>query len=763
MINNCWFTLFCFSKVFNLKPSGDGEDGLLNMFKNQSDHNNVTKWVKGSSSAADHVDMIDSENVVKYAEKYLDPDLIDTVYRNVVGKKQQDSSVQILELLEYSMLFDKKIQKLMFEKRETSEFAKFISNIQKNDSDIKAGTDTLQTFSIEYPEQRDALYKLRKKMIRETQGKDFYISGTTLKDAFSTSANSESVSIIKEVLSNEKIENIYIFLLNYVYLDVETTDSASREVESTILNVIDNVVRKTGRCPKVNVILLSDYDLPFSMITGENLLSRSTHLFDYKRQYRGQYILFNSDSVEYQNLKSYYDMLAQNAYTIDYENSSKSKYLVKKRIQQNKGKLKSKNFGFKKIHPSQLENIVRASFYGDNQMNEKEYTIPMPDNTQNVILPYLKDTEKLLSKLVEEHDPNGWAKIIPSNDLGMPNNITRIAGGFLTGALYDWSCAVPIIPVDATVNTCTSAVFELKDFDIESLDNMKFQRIVEDLCAEAMKNGYAFSFNSGNHFLIIAEDDDGNYYLVLHCSAKQAKESCFGLYPTERVWYRDKIKTILNDDQSRYLRYIRGDAAVRFIDYANRFRDFNEELHTYVSEAFAKLTSSRISDFKILRHHYGMPTKSSIAIGTFVVDVQPNDPEELIIPVFSDLGKDICLFEVDGFNAEQKTYNLSETEKNVVLVPHGWGQVIDGMKGIGLSADHTHLEIQIENSSPYRLEIRPDNRIYIPEKRVRSFENVTSFLTNECSNVKGKVKKLLHPVYCYCAGTKINQEYKMKK
>ena len=29
-----------------------------------------------------------------------------------------------------------------------------------------------------------------------------------------------------------------------------------------------------------------------------------------------------------------------------------------------------------------------------------------------------------------------------------------------------------------------------------------------------MENGYAFSFESGNHFLMIARDDFGKYYLV---------------------------------------------------------------------------------------------------------------------------------------------------------------------------------------------------------------------------------------------------------
>ncbi len=44
------------------------------------------------------------------------------------------------------------------------------------------------------------------------------------------------------------------------------------------------------------------------------------------------------------------------------------------------------------------------------------------------------------------------------------------------------------------------------------------------------------------------------------------------------------------------MRYIRGDAAVRFYDYAVRFREFNEEIHRYVSEQFAALCNTKLSN-----------------------------------------------------------------------------------------------------------------------------------------------------------------------
>lgn len=320
----------------------------------------------------------------------------------------------------------------------------------------------------------------------------------------------------------------------------------------------------------------------------------------------------------------------------------------------------------------QLENIVRASFSkpnGDNDETERNmsfFPIQIPDETQSVLLPFLAKTEELLDKLVRIHDKkNGWAKVIPCNDLGFPNNIMRIAGGFLTGAYYNWSCAVPIVPVDATINTCTSSVFKLKGFDADALDSESFEILVKKVCACAMETGYAFSFESGNHFLMISKDDLGYYYLILHCSAKQAKESCFGLYPSERVWYKDKIKTLYSDDQTRYIRYIRSDTAVKFIDYANRFRDFNNEMHQYIAEEFASEIGTEIIGQPIIKHHYGMPSSTSISIGTFAVDTMSTNDSDLIVPVFSELGKDICIYSVSRM--QNQTYTPSGTNQKIIL------------------------------------------------------------------------------------------------
>ncbi|MCM1228067.1 MAG: hypothetical protein NC320_11715 [Clostridium sp.] len=344
-------------------------------------------------------------------------------------------------------------------------------------------------------------------------------------------------------------------------------------------------------------------------------------------------------------------------------------------------------------------------------------------------------------------------KIIPCNDLGFPNNIMRIAGGFLTGAYYNWSCAVPIVPVDATINTCTSSVFKLGNFNADTMNNKLFETIVKKVCVSAMEIGYAFSFESGNHFLTISKDDSGNYYLIPHCSAKQAKESCFGLYPSERVWYKNKIKTLYSEDQTRYIRYIRSDTAVKFIDYANRLRDFNQEMHQYIAEEFAFETGSKIIGQPIIKHHYGMPTPNSIAIGTFTVDTRSNNDNDLIVPVFSELGKDICIFSVS--RQQSQTYTPFSTNQKIVLVPHGWGQVIDGIKSMRVENiyDENARQLILETTEYHQLNVTPQKRISFSEKKVRLFNSVNEFLEEKCSHINGRVETILHPVYCFCSRT----------
>lgn len=592
------------------------------------------------------------------------------------------------------------------------------------------------------------LYLKRKEMVKDSID-TIYIAGTTLKEAFSTALEHKEASIIYELFNNPNIKTINIFLLNYVYVGV-SYETASNEIICSIENIFNKII-EAETPPKVNIVLLNNFSISFSLLTSTNLMTRSTHLFTNERCFRGQYLLFDKSDdkfSEYKAQKAYFDYLLEKSYDIDIDSKKESLYPIKKRMKTN-NKLNC-FVKLKKIHPVQLENIVRSSFVTHHEKNNTDFSKYLNnDQTQKVLIPYLQQTEELLEKVVKLHDKAGWAKIIPSFDLGFPNNVTRIAGGFLTGALYDWSCSVPLVPIDATVNTCTSSVFKLKNFNT-NMKNEEFHDIIKELCNRALDNGYAFNFRSGNHFLMVAVDDNGNYYLVLHSSAKESKDSCFGLYPSKRAWFNENIKTEFNEDGNRYLRYIRGDAAIRFIDYSNRFREFNEEIHQFVANEFANLCQTTLANsIPLIKHHYEMPTASSVAIGTFVVNIYSNN---CTVPIFSDYGKDVCLFKL---SSKQKwTYKMAGTTNEVVLIPHGWGQVIDNIQNLSIKGMKKEDQRKLILSGKDYVEsypILPNIHLEdLPQKHIRQFTNVSEFLNKSSKYINGKIEKFLHPVFCYC-------------
>ena len=138
------------------------------------------------------------------------------------------------------------------------------------------------------------------------------------------------------------------------------------------------------------------------------------------------------------------------------------------------------------------------------------------DKSQKVLLAHIKETERLLNKVVKKYDKReeSGAVIIPSLDLGYPNNVMRLAGGFATGMLVDWDCGTSFVPIDATVNVCTSSVFKITPKN-ELLDDFEgfIKKVTE---TDATSLGYSFSLKSGNHFLMLAKDEKEDDYLVLH-------------------------------------------------------------------------------------------------------------------------------------------------------------------------------------------------------------------------------------------------------
>lgn len=627
-------------------------------------------------------------------------------------------------------------------------------------------------------DEEEKMHIFRKQMVEATKGK-LYIAGPTLKDAFTR--NSDTASILNDVFRGIKdgsIEELNVYLLNYEELDVKY-ELAAAEVRTTITTLIEEFRSLQGKIPQLNIFLLDDFSIQFTILNQNSIIMRSTKLFTEKREYKGSFLMANKSYVEYTTQKKYFELLSNNACPIRVSINSHDSLRVAISKLPDRVKPNVKLF---KCYSVQLKNIAKRTF-DNSRIIRGDENIFLPaiydhngqiitdvdfknklynDNSQKVLCDYINITESLLTDVIREHDSNGWAKIIPSYDLGFPNNIIRLAGGFPTGILVDWECSVPIIPIDTTVNTCSSSVFEINGFD-ETLSSQDFEKIVDKVCKNAGEFSYSFNYKSGNHFLMIAKDDNNKYYLVLHSSARECKESCFGLYPTERSWFNRNIKIKYNNSQTRYLRYIRGETAMRFIDYAERYKAFNKEIHEFVVAEFARIIGGSLeknSDYNMTKDHYGMPTRSSIAIGTFTAKL--ND----VIPIFSDVGKDICLFKLSGDNW---TYRLGN--EDIALVPHGWGQVIEDIKSISICnpCDKNNRKLNLKVNDQYiKYPVISDKRIVADKlhnicKHIRSFNDIDSFVNESQSYMKGIILKKLHPIFLYCNSTYKTRQFKINE
>lgn len=328
--------------------------------------------------------------------------------------------------------------------------------------------------------------------------------------------------------------------------------------------------------------------------------------------------------------------------------------------------------------------------------------------------------------------------IFPSLDLGFPNNVQRLAGGFATGMLIMWKCKTPILPVDATVNVCSSSVFELSNFK-SFMEDKEFEHYIEDIIFEATKEkGYLFSFDSGNHFLMIAQDIlSKKKYLVLHSSANKFKDSYMDLYPVENNWYSNYIKTYPSPYVSeRYIRYIKDYAATYFIENAHKLEKYNIQIHKWFANAIGGKETFKNGQ---IFHHYYMPTDNSIAIGTYV------EEPGTVIPLFSNVGKDIYMFKIGKDN-----WKIRLGDREVCLVPHGWGQTIDDVQSIVVDNENKIIKID-DDEYKIHSKVRIKNE---KNKHVRDFKDGEDFLKKGKSMIRGQIVQTLKPIYLYCSKKK---------
>ena len=310
------------------------------------------------------------------------------------------------------------------------------------------------------------------------------------------------------------------------------------------------------------------------------------------------------------------------------------------------------------------------------------------DNTQKEILKHLETTSKLLSKVgTKLSETQKESMIYAMPDLGIAQNGTRMLGGFYTGACYSWNSDVPFVPVDTTVNVCGTTVYKLnqnitvQEFQ-KRLDNVMQNRdtylkyasthlpsqILDSIDLERADKFY-WNYNVGNHFAILAEQNDDNseltegQYMIVHASAIELKKDNlkYGLYPVEGNWYYDDIKTIYDDNENRYLRYIYGKKAVQFAELASMLQKINTDRNRY----FCKTVLGELAGEEVINlSHYGMPTNNAVCIGC---QWEQEDFTLLTAP-----GNDIFL--VHPNVTAPNTIDLNN--KKITLTPHGCGVML---------------------------------------------------------------------------------------
>jgi len=336
---------------------------------------------------------------------------------------------------------------------------------------------------------------------------------------------------------------------------------------------------------------------------------------------------------------------------------------------------------------------------------------------------WLEGTENILQNAIRSIDPNAQATITPSIDIGLPDDVRRTAGGFLTGCHVEWECNTPFIPVDTTVGVCTSSVYKFAD-KISDVGKDFFDNKIDFMIDK--KNKYMWNFNLGNHFVILAEDENSSY-LIMHSSASEFKKQLdIGLYPVKNNWYWDKLET--HQENNRFIRFIKGQAAEKFWNTASKIPDYNTDRHTYFAELFAEGITKIETSF--IKHHYGMPDSNSVNIGCFL------EKENTTVPIFSALGKNIFL------------YTISSDDPNMgnkKLIPHGWGKTYPNLSEISIDMKNEIIKIA-ENVYPVDSDerVKGDIRLFSDNPKDENF-----YFNLIAKHFHGKVEKVLNQVFSY--------------
>jgi hypothetical protein len=279
------------------------------------------------------------------------------------------------------------------------------------------------------------------------------------------------------------------------------------------------------------------------------------------------------------------------------------------------------------------------------------------DHAQDFLVRHLASTELLLRQALRTLDPRSDCQVAPAADLGIPYDVIRLAGGFATGCVVEWSCSTPVVPIDTTMNIDTSSVFWIDAVADDVLDAARIEQVRRRIEADS---SYGWNLNRGNHFISLCRRrSDQQLGIVIHSNEKEFKDQYNGLSPTETNWYAEDVFVY---GPYGAIRLIKGRKAELFSRIAKMLEQFNIIRHQFFIMMLLDGRASVIGESH--NHHYFMPTEVSAAIGCFLC--KPGD----IVPVFSTLGRPISLFEVAA-GGKNNIHLASIGERSIV--PHGWG------------------------------------------------------------------------------------------
>lgn len=688
----------------------------------------------------------------------------------------------------------------------------------KNDIENDIKKEYLEQFGIMCALPLREFVKIRNKLILEAEG-DIILAGQSLENAFDIREDNES--IVTNLKKNKRIRNIDIFLTDPIMFDASTNlevgDTPISRISSTMHTILYNISETLDKSQSINIYFIPLVQLDHMVFANDILLLRHTLLWTNDSHYKATPLICKKveesssldrttvKSAMYNVYKEYIDKLKSDSMIIEikkYGNRVNHETIAKQCHRawraklyelRSSGRLKG-SIEMHKLYRTQLISDIHSTWdprfrsfsseinWGDEGAygfffpdNERKIDEPkrlydeknlLNDNTQKILLPYVKETERLLNGLVKKYDECGEAHIFPSLDIGFPNNVLRLAGGFATGMLVVWKSGTPLVPVDTTVNVCSSSYYEFPESALDGKNLQEFfnSTIINDVITNGSINeGLAFSFNTGNHFLLLSKGRvSHNYYLVLHSSAKQYKDTFLGLYPKENNWYFDFIKTYEDKASGRYIHYLKDTEAQRFISIARSLNEQNKDIHNW----FAKQI---LRDIKPIQsktyHHYGMPTDYSIAIGTYVVD------EKDIVPVFSREGYPIFLFEVSN-----DMWSIELEGKRKYVVPHGWGQKLkyeyfqnqiteENLENVGLKVRNNFLIFENTKSGSEIKKIDINYKARFPKDmlEVRNLYKEHPFdgknMFGETPYLKGTIVDILDPVALYSKDTNGEVKY----